>query len=611
MAKEDTGSLFEIEVDNSGNRKSFLFEDRSIARAEIVSDKEAITSKSGEIQVFGGSKIKKRIHYRILAMIQKRNASFPRKEIEDEAIRNVSEKLRKNELIYTDEKGTEKCLITPKTYEVAVNQEINSIIRTKIGNKFHFTKEEILLISKNKHNNIYHLEKVLNNMRSDEMHVITELETDDNFQNIIERKMSIRFITGYGYAYINNDATMDENSIEMRNDGNFSFKDLPSDSQIVIEIHPDFIPYLIAPNKNSFTKGFIKLFNDTIESFEFEHTLALYKIVVESEKIWQDVKFTYLELLKRFGSNKGKKKKLNPKYNPETMHISKKYLMNAKNEYIYELDSNNNFIYESDYIKTYRFFKSYELSNAIKELNETTPYFVNLIEHRQNNSPRGLLKYVQFQIIRKNINKQNNNMKYSSIGYYATTRLFFYKFDNKQELINNLKKYAEHLDEKFQKEFKEPILELQTLSELTKRAELNSECILKIKNLLNENHLELSKYKFSEEYLVVFDVSKKQILSGGIRLYPRLGNDAIVCWEHLMNNYPELINKLPEIKKTFIDFLKFEFYSEDEQKFITVTKKNYLSYESEIDKAIKTAKKNYFKSFKNIKTKRLFYDTLF
>jgi len=598
---------------------SYFFEDAKITRAEIIETKQELAQKNGAIKLESGSKVKKRIHYSLISAVQKMTSSINRKEIESNAEKIVIDKMIEKKLITSYDDLIEKNSIELNNiYKIAVMNEISSTIKKIVPNKFYFSKKEIFDIAKVSTNNTYHLEKILNNMRSENSAVITEKKISDDLSNIYDEKMMISFITGYGYrvdvepSLFSSGAT---NDISLDVNQNFVFKDLPSEAKIIIEIHQDFLPYLINPHKNKYSEGYIQIFNRTINLFNFEHSTTLYKLIIEIKAIWQNRKFTYMELLKRFGSNFGKKKKIDPKYKPD-MHVSKKFLKNIKNEYIFEMDRQGNILYEEDYLKTYRFFKKEIILPAIEEINEHSEYIVNLIEHREKNLKNSAIEFIQFEVNRKKEEELDKTNKYLSIEKYLTARIALSNIDNNKEPITNLNSYANKLKEIIDKEgdaffASKQLSNLSSLLDAEERIRTNLECINKIKKFLLNNYKETSSLWFDEEYWVVFDKSTRAKRYGNNQfLYTRLGNDAIQCWETIESKYNLLINTSPDFdSKNLTSYLNFEFFSENDKKFITVNTNNIMNYEFEIFDAIKSKKNKYFKGFKNIKMKKLFMES--
>lgn len=605
---------------------SYFFEDAKITRAEYQEQKREIIQKNGAIKLESGSKVKKRIHYSLITAIQKQTLSVDRSKLENDAEETViSQMIEKGLITSTQDLFENKKENTDlqNKYKIAVVNEIATRLKKEIPNKFYFNKEEILDISKMSTNNTYHLEKVLNDMRSENSAIVTEKKIDKDFEKIYDEKMLISFITGYGYrveeepSLFSSSAT---NEIEIDNNKAFSFKDLPTNAKIIIEIHPDFLPYLINPHKNKYTEGYIQVFNKTINKFSFEHSIVLYKLVIEIKAQWQDRKFSYLDLLKRFPSNYGKKKKLNPKYT-EDMPVAKKFLKNSKNEYIFELDRNQNFIYEEDYLKTYRFFKKEVLNPAIEEINEHSEYTVNLIEHRHKNLKNGLIEYVRFEIQRKKEeSKDISYSKYLDISYYLAARVAVYNILNNRTPIENITKFAQSLKKALDEEqdtffTNRKISNLTSIDDAKERVNENHAAIQKIKHLLFQNHKETSTLWLDEDYLVVFDKKekgKKVVQGKDSKFYPILGEDAIQCWKEIEKRYPKLLNDdKKDASKDLTYYLPFEFYSDELSKFVMVTQTKLTTYELEIFNAIKTKKKNLFKGFKNMRFKKSFYENFF
>lgn len=601
---------------------SYYFEDAKITRAEVLEQKKEVIQKNGAIKLELGSKVKKRINSSLTASIQKKTLSVDRKSIEAEAEKIVFNRMIEHGLIksISDLSDIENPYLKElqSKHRIAVVNEISKSIKQIVPNRFYFKKNEMLKIAKMSSNNTYHLEKVLNDMRSEKTAIVIEKRISQDFKTIYEEKMNVSFITGYGFKVeIEPNLFSSNTTNEIEINQTLSFKDLPTNAEIVIEIHPDFLPYLINPHKNKYTEGFIQVYNKYTNKFNFEHSDTLYKFILDISMIWRNTKFTYMQLLKRFPSNYGKKKKLNPKFEVG-MPINKKYLRNSRYEYIYELDKNQNFIYEDDYLKTYRFFKNDILNPAIEEINQYSEYTVSLIEHRRKNLKNGILEFVQFEIQKKKVEEKEVGVgKYINIAYYVAARIAMYNIINNKQAIENIPSFAtkniKPLIEKEQDDFflSRKIAGLGSMYEANCRVEENHIAIKNIKELLFQNHKETATLWFDEEYMVVFNKGARgrKTSTSKHRIYPHLGEDAIQCWNELLKQFPKLIGKNNSQDKADIStYLNFEYYTKDENRFITISKNNYSNYANEISTSIANKEKRCFKGFKNMNTKKEFFE---
>lgn len=606
----------------------FLIEDKTLTRAEIRPTKVFVRDNFGKlIKVAKSGVVEKRIENRIITVIQKRTHSIDIHSIENEAMEIVNAKL----------KALNIAEIGKEIYSIAIAEECRKLIKLKVSNRFEFTKKGILEIAKTSSNNIYHLTEVLQNLQSKETRKFEELYVSDDFSEIRKRDQTASFLPTLGEDY------------------SLTNKDL--NEKIIFTVNEDLLPYMIAPNKKSYgSKGYIVIYNDIIDEFEFTHTLSMYKIIMDIEKIWQNAKFSYKEVQARFGTKYGvkKKKTYNKIYLNSITKISEnkfqdkekdiftlkeentkiafyskvkffEILSDEKGEYfikdkiekdrfgdpIYEEDEDSNYIYEEDYYSTYRFFKRDVIDKAIAEINKKSPFIIKLIEHRKGGLKATPIEAIQFQVTRKKNNVFNNMMKYRSLGYYAATRINFHKLKNTKTAISNLDEYAKKLDENFDNgEFQKPILEIQTLSDLAEKVEENYEAIVAIKDMLLLNIIELSHLTFSEEYLVIFDTSTPR---NQFKMHNRLGDDAIECLEFINKHYMKEIEK-DQNKTTatpIFSFLPFEFFSEVKERPITISQKSYGEMKEEIETAIKNGQKSAFKKFKNKDVKNQFYALYF
>lgn len=606
----------------------FLIEDKTLTRAEIRPTKVFVRDNFGKlIKVAKSGIVEKRIENRIITVIQKRTHSIDIPSIENEAMEIVNAKLKALNIAEIDK----------EIYSIAIAEECRKLIKQKVSNRFEFTKKGILEIAKTSSNNIYHLTEVLQNLQSKETRKFEELYVSDDFSEIRKRDQTASFLPTLGEDY------------------SLTNKDL--NEKIIFTVNEDLLPYMIAPNKKSYgSKGYIVIYNDIIDEFEFTHTLSMYKIIMDIEKIWQNAKFSYKEVQARFGTKYGvkKKKTYNKIYLNSITKISEnkfqdkekdiftlkeentkiafyskvkffEILSDEKGEYfikdkiekdrfgdpIYEEDEDSNYIYEEDYYSTYRFFKRDVIDKAIAEINKKSPFIIKLIEHRERGLKATPIEAIQFQVTRKKNNVFNNMMKYRSLGYYAATRINFHKLKNTKTAISNLDEYAKKLDENFDNgEFQKPILEIQTLSDLAEKVEENYEAIVAIKDMLLLNIIELSHLTFSEEYLVVFDTSTPR---NQFKMHNRLGDDAIECLEFINKHYMKEIEK-DQNKTTaapIFSFLPFEFFSEVKERPITISQKSYGEMKEEIETAIKNGQKSAFKKFKNKDVKNQFYTLYF
>lgn len=614
----------------TGQQKlDFLIEDKNITRAEIRPIKVLITNDFGKVEkVAKSGVIEKRIESRIITEIQKRTYSIDILAIENEATDIVNSKLEALGIVEIDK----------ERYSIAIAEECRKLIKAKVSNRFEFTKKGILEIARTSSNNIYHLTEVLENLQSKETRKFEELYVSDDFSEIRRRDQTAAFLPTLGEDY------------------SLTNKDL--DEKIIFTVNEDLLPYMIAPNKKTYgSKGYIVIYNDIIDNFDFTHTLNMYKIIVDIEKIWQNAKFTYKEIQARFGTRYGVKKKktynkiyLNlitqisdHKYQDKEKDIFSLHFENdkkiayysktklfpivsdEKGEYfikdkiekdrfgdpLYEEDENSNYVYEDDYYLTYRFFKRDVLDKAIAEINQKSPFIIKLIEHRERGLKATPIEYVQFQVTRKKNNVFNNMMKYRSLGYYAALKINFHNLKNNKTPISNLDEYAQKLDESFDiGEFNKPIVEIQTLGELAQRVEDNYEAIMAIKDILLLNIVELSHLSFSEDYLVVFDTTTPR---NRYKMHTRLGDDAIECLDFINQHYIKDLQKVQNDigADPIFRFLPFEFFSEVKERPITINQKSYPNMKEEIDTAIKNSQKSLFKKFKNKDVKNQFYSLYF
>ena len=280
---------------NNKNNQRYLFEDKNITNAEYRPGKNKVKNLDNTIAYKKTSILEKKIAFNIQAEVQKRTSTINRQEIEEEATNIINHKLIKLNLV--DETG--KVLISKEMREIAIAEESRKIMKMKINNRFEFSKNELLEITKTSSNNAYHLSKTLNNLQGKDTHTIYESYVTEDFSEIRQRKMNINMFPMTGE--------------------DISLTNLDSDEKILIKIDEDYIPYTIVPNKRSIgdKQGFNMLFADIFESFTSEYSQIFYKIIVDIENIWQNKEYTYKEFQKFFGTKYGIKKKIDALGNPK------------------------------------------------------------------------------------------------------------------------------------------------------------------------------------------------------------------------------------------------------------------------------------------------------
>ena len=566
---------------NSKNN-NFLIEDTTITNATMEKGELIITHDSGAIERKKTGQVEKRITNKIIMHFQQNNHSYDR----------IDAERRATEIIKEDLKSKNITQLSEKIFEVAVSSKVREIMKEEIKNEFKCPKNKFRQMAETSANNDQHLNSVLDNLQSKDAYKITELTVDENY-NLIKRNLSVQFLpTGGEEIKLSN--TTDE------------------EDNIILKINEDLIPYVVVPNKNSYTSGYIILNNweMLIDMFDFTYTDIIYKLCIQIEKIWQNKKYTFPEVQSMCGTKYGVKKKLNPDFNPKNKDSKphERFLKNKLGDYLYEMKGDS-YVYEEDFHTSYRFFKRDVLEPAIEEINKKTPYHIILIEHRRGNKVRTPIEYIQFQVTRKKNSKMLDDIKYSSMGYYAATRLFWHKYDNKEELVGNMDSFAEKLQDEFLKgNFKQNILEISSLNELNETTQNNREAINQIKTIFAANIDELAHYSFSEKYLVIFDTSTPKRRA----FYSRLGDDAISCLERLVELHPAQIKQALTSKEetsntNMLDFTPFEFYDAISERWITISKFNFEQYETNLNTEISKGNKKAFKGFKNRGIKKEFF----
>lgn len=577
-----------MEKNSTTGQQKLLFEDKQITNAEYRPTKKLHKTKSNEIIYYKTSAIEKRIQFNLHVEIQKRTFTLDKEAIEKEAEDIVNRKLIDNNLV---DKETGKCLVSGSVRNIAIAEESRNIIKSRVNNTFEFSKKELLDITNTSPNNAYHLEKVLKGLIGKDTYKIIESYVTDDFSEIRQRKKNVSLIPVTGE--------------------DISLTNVNSEDKIIIKIEEDFIPYLIAPNKASkeLSTGFNIIQGEIFESFDSEYAQILYKIIEDIKNIWQNKIYTYKEIQSLFGTKYGVIKKLDPK--------TGKPLKNKDNDFIYELDKEDNFIYADNYLDTWRFFKRDVLKKALIEINsDKTPYIVKIIEVRENRKKP--LEGIKFQIDRKKDSSYNNLALYGSVYYYTVVQRQFERARGSEPLIEDMKVYAQA--ESFTKQldtyresgenFPTPINGAHNFNELFKRVENNVQAIKKIKSLLARNIEKISHLKFNEKYLVVVDSTS--VNSGRLRLQKRLGNDAIECYDAIIDKYEDIINEdTNKNVKDLKNFINFKFKDKVSGDFININKSNLEDYRSRIEASIELGNKRDFKGFKAMSVKKEFYKIFF
>lgn len=599
---------------DEGNRtyKNTYIEDSNITNAELVKGSLTIKSNSGEITRIKTGMVEKRIMNKLIIKIQQNSIGYDRKAVEIEAENQINEDLKKKNIT----------TISQEVYDIAVAAKVREIMKVQVENEFKIPRKKFFELAETTENNYQYLDQILKSLSSKDSYRLNEKYVDENYE-IREKKLNVQFFPTTG-----EDISITSNSDE--------------DDNILIKINEDIIPYLIVPNKNSYTNGYVIVENaaELLDLFTFQHTDVLYKTILQVKNNWRNQKFTFKELQSRFGTRYGVKKKFTSEYK-KIIEESKKYLIdelnidnNAKDfnkklesrikellknnkvekfeksrlgDYIHEVDKNGDLIYEDDFYKSYRFFKREVLQPAIDEINsDKTLYTVVLEEERGKNNR---IEKIYFQVTKKVNTKLYEKIKYSSLGYFVATQLQLSKLEKKQEPIKYLDSFAETIQETILSgKFNFSDYNIDNLEMLEEKVKNNYNAINKIVKILSSNTPTLSHLQFDTKLLIVFDIKNKQKHYS----FSRIGNDAEECLKVLVDNYPnevkEALNKINNSdNKKIEDFLTFEFKKLNDE-WITINKDNIDAHRIDIDISLKNSLKRNFKSFKNKDVKKEFFE---
>lgn len=619
--------------------KGFLLEVPTITNSEVRKNYVETIQKSGHVVRTKPGIVEERIEHGIMTEVQKRTSQIDRKLFEKKALEEVDKKLIELNLVAEDG----RLLIPEENRTIAIVQATRALLKKEISNRYKFTKAQLMKISRQSSSNMQYLDKVLSNMRSKKNYIIEEKVVSDDFQTIRVERLSLSFFTAFGISSEEKNNSTSSMAITVADEESLrkvSLREMKDTDELIIEHDTNYIPYIVRPTQTNYHEGHIRIENSIFYSFDSEYTAPMYKIAEQWKDNWVRNIFTMIPLQKRFGSKYGVKKKLNPKYdknNPD-MTPADRYLKNIYNHYIYEVDKNDQYIYDDDYLKEFKFFKKLVLQKAINELEVKTNYRIRIIEIREGGhplysyncslldlikkgkaiytesvntvvigSPRGQLKFIQFEITEKKPQKVKSIVNLKSPSYYAAIRLQLDKIDNKKETVVNLDKYAKSLKKNFPENFN-PILEIETYEDLLEKVEKNYLAILELRKLLRLGLKKLSSIVYCPKYMLAYDKASKNT---GLQKYAdRLGDDAIECLEVIYSDNPDLRDiDLDSIgEKKIEDFLPFAF-SCDGEKFASITSKNYIEYSMEIHKAIKEKRRKRFKSFESMHKKREFIYT--
>lgn len=551
---------------------SFLQKDMDMIHSEKVFNDLVIVNNDGSETRKQSGVVAERIKDRIYMMVQKITVST--------IDRNFLEKeFKKEVLLDMNNKGI--VTIDSEVIDYAIEDKIRNFIKQNISNEFLISKDDLLDMAQAGSKNLsYVLENIIPFMNSSEIEKVVERSVDENY-NKITKKLHIPTMPTFGIKEYD-DQTKGED-------------------QFIVRINPDMLVRLVGINKNAPYATIYLVAKDKLDS---KYTRTLYELLARCVGIMNrydkkigKVSFTYKELLLIFGSDLGKKKKRNPKYNPNTMPKSEEFLVQNGNQ-IYEVDKNDNIIHEDDYKKTYNDFKVKILNVALNEYNNKTDYTIKLNEIKRSKlgkiSQRGAIELIEFIV--------TDDRPITTNNYIAS--LYFFKSNPKNYTLSQIKEAIKTKSNDFNRNT--IIADLKTTEELIELELIeNNKAFNIIKNLLLNNQ-ELKDLYFDDNYCVVYNKILK--IDGKAS---RIGDNCIECLERIQLDYPNIkdLSSINEKQVKIESYVPFTIVFNDEN--IRVNKRNYNNYKDHIEKLIKENTPKSFKGFKSKFIKQDFLKTFF
>ena len=260
---KNTSNMHETKPLNK-KQLQFLYKDTAITDSELRRENSIVEHLGGKIERKKTGIMQQRIAREIFTEIQQRTIStFKRKEIEN--------LMKKEVLIDINNKGIKT--IDENIINIAIAQRVNEYIKKSINNEFMFTDKEMQGITQSSSNNMDYIKnKVLPSMRSNNSHVVYEDYVTDDYSEIRTKRLDISYFPTFGDDYSN------------KNPG--------EDSKIIVRLNPDLLPYIVSPNKNSYS-SYITLHSEVMNTFDSTYTECMYEIVMQYKAIWKTKKFTY------------------------------------------------------------------------------------------------------------------------------------------------------------------------------------------------------------------------------------------------------------------------------------------------------------------------------
>lgn len=569
---------------NTGKQAKMAFFQKSneLINSELKNKDTRIINNDGSTDRTQIGVVAERIADRMSAMIQRVTVSnFNRNEYENKAKLEVLQDMQSKGITVIDD----------EVVEYAVEAKVRDHIKKNINNEFPIEKDEVIEMAEVGSNNLsYVMEKIVPQMKSDATRRVTERYVTADYEKR-SKHLDVPIMPTFGID------KSDEVGID--------------DEKFIVRVDPDLLVELIGVGKSS-NSGFSTIFLVAKEKFDSTKTRALYDILARTVGIMNkydrkvgEVSYTYLEILKIFGSNLYKQKKLNSKYNPETMHKNMEFLTDKKGNPLFVTDKQDNIIPKKDYKKTYNDFKKKVLKVALDEYSNKTDYKVEIVEIKKTKlgkvSLRGEIETIKFVITDNRPIKTNN--------FIAT--MCYFKANSENHSLYKIKDFIKNKEATQEKPLTRDIIlgNLKTTEDLVELDLIeNNKAYTEIKEIFNFNSPTLSTLFYDEEFGVIFDKSKPRDENG---LNARLGDNCYESLEKIRTLHPDLIEEILTQKenKGLDCFLPFDISYKDN--IIRVNVKNYNSNKAKIESVLKLNDKRKFKGFKSKFIKQEFMDCFF
>lgn len=473
-------------------------------------------------------------------------------DLREKALEILKDRFIEAELILTDKTTSDEALEISKRKEIAISQTIREIIKRSVNTEIEYPFNEFIERTgiKSAAAKLNYALKLLDDLQGKSFYQWKQPVLSKNLIELTYELVKVSQIPTIKIVLTEEGGNIFDSFTEFKNSKMTNKRKYIK--AIKFDINNSFVPYLIGLGKD-YTKLFRKERNKFSSSYAFKLDMYL-KSIFKVQHIDALNKFTFEDLQKKFGTE-------------------------------YPL---------------YKNFKEFVLKPALKDLNEHTNYNVELIEKRENNNPRGALKYVRFRIKPKVIKIDDKKFGVNPVAYYVSSRLFY--FSNQK--IKNIQAFARGIERDLKRNEEEGLLDLviygdKYISQWEKEAIKAIKIERELLKLLNKHTRFLSQHGiyYDESRMCIMEEyikynNEKNLDEKQKRLFIYLGKKITNPMESI-----EYINQLVENeithKANIFDYIPFEFYASN-GKILVEDIKTYQKYEDQIKRLIVEKKISFF-----------------